>query len=117
MRLIKTYTLEIKKSKFIGYYYEITSDIEAKEIIKNIKKEHKKARHIPYAYVLFNSASKSDDKEPSNTAGLPIYNVLLNKNVNNRLICIVRYFGGTKLGANNLMRTYSKVASLVSSDE
>ena len=76
MKLISTYTYEIKKSKFIGDYYEIDSKEIAKNIIKELWKEHKKARHIPYVYKVNNIAKKSDDKEPSNTAGLPIYNLI-----------------------------------------
>ena len=50
MKLLKESLIEIKKSKFIGLCYEISSPEEAKEIIESLKKEHKKARHIPYAY-------------------------------------------------------------------
>lgn len=106
MKLIKTYTYEIKKSKFIAYYYEIDNINEAKDILENLKKEHKKARHIPYAYKCSNTASKSDDKEPSNTAGTPIFNIIEKNNLNNVFIAVVRYFGGTKLGAGGLTRAY-----------
>ncbi len=106
MKLINTYTLEIKKSKFIAYYYEINSITEANEIIEKLKIEHKKARHIPYAYKVGPIAKKTDDKEPSNTAGLPLYNLILNNNLDNVLIAVVRYFGGTKLGAGLLLRSY-----------
>ena len=71
-----------------------------------MKKEHKKARHIPYAYKCSNTASKSDDKEPSNTAGTPIFNIIEKNNLNNVFIAVVRYFGGTKLGAGGLTRAY-----------
>lgn len=108
MKLRNTITYEIKKSKFIAYAYEINSTEEFKQIYANLKKEHPKARHIPYAYILFNTAGKSDDKEPSNTAGMPIYNLLLRSNKTNLAIFIVRYFGGVKLGAGGLTRAYMK---------
>ncbi|MBQ8659711.1 MAG: YigZ family protein [Bacilli bacterium] len=111
MKLLNESIIEIKKSKFIGLYYEISSQEEAKEIIENLKKEHKKARHIPYAYKVNNTAKKSDDKEPSNTAGLPIYNIIERKNLDNCLIAVVRYFGGVKLGAGGLLRAYSDAAN------
>jgi len=113
MQSVCKYCLEIKKSKFIGLLYNVTSDEEVKRILENLKREHKKARHMPYAYKLINTARKSDDKEPSNTAGLPILNVLERENLVNTLIVIVRYFGGTKLGAGPLMRAYSSVANEV----
>ncbi len=106
MILINEYTLEVKKSKFIAYYYKIDSVEEAKEILATLKTKHKKARHIPFAYKVNNTASKSDDKEPTNTAGLPLYNLIEKKELNNVLIAVVRYFGGTKLGAGNLLRAY-----------
>lgn len=106
MKLINTFTYEIKKSKFISYYYEVNSKEEVDEILSNLKKEHKKARHIPYAYKIDNIVKKSDDKEPSNTAGTPIYNIIINNNLNNTFICVIRYFGGIKLGSGLLTRTY-----------
>lgn len=111
MKLINRSLIEIKKSKFIGYYYEVESVDEVKNILAMLKEEHKKARHIPYAYKLSNTAGKSDDKEPTNTAGLPIYNILERKNMNNCLVAVVRYFGGTKLGAGGLLRAYVEAAN------
>ena len=111
MKLLKESLIEIKKSKFIGLCYEISSIEEAKEIIEQLKKEHKKARHIPYAYKVNNTAKKTDDKEPSNTAGLPIYNLIERKNLDNCLVAVVRYFGGTKLGAGGLTRAYAEAAN------
>ena len=113
MHLINCINIEIKKSKFIAYYYDINSIKEAQKIIENLWQENKKARHIPYAYVLNNTARKSDDKEPSNTAGLPIYNVLIREHLDNKLIAVVRYFGGTKLGSGGLIRAYSEAANSV----
>ncbi len=113
MRLINTYTLEVKKSKFIAYYYEVETKEDIKKVLEFLRKEHKKARHIPYAYILDNTASKSDDKEPSGTAGSPIYTLLEKKNQKNRAIFVVRYFGGIKLGAGGLLRAYSSSAKEV----
>ena len=106
MNIINTSTIEVKKSKFIAYYYSIDNVDEIKKILNELKVEHKKARHIVYAYKYGSTAGKSDDKEPSGTAGLPLYNLLETNNLNNKLIVVVRYFGGTKLGAGLLMRTY-----------
>lgn len=106
MKLIKTNKEEIKKSKFIAYYYELDDANDIKIIIDELRKEHKKAKHIVYAYKFGNTAGKTDDKEPSGTAGLPLYNLLEANNLNNKMIVIVRYFGGIKLGAGPLMRAY-----------
>lgn len=113
MNLINTYTLEIKKSKFIAYYYEINKKEDVELILEHLKKEHKKARHIPYAYKIDNIVKKSDDKEPSNTAGTPIYNIIMQNDLNNVFIGVVRYFGGTLLGAGLLTRSYLNSAKEV----
>ena len=111
MKLINESFLEIKKSKFYGYLYEIENIEEIEVILENIKNDNKKARHFPYAYKIYNIAKKTDDKEPSGTCGTPILNVLERNNLNNHLIVVVRYFGGTKLGAGPLLRSYNKCAN------
>ena len=111
MKLINKNEIIIKKSRFLGFIYEIDNEEDIKNILNNIRKEHKKAKHFPYAYKLNNMAKKSDDKEPSGTAGLPIYNIIERNNLNNILIIIVRYFGGIELGAGGLIRAYSHTAS------
>ena len=113
MNLINTYEEIIKKSRFITYYYEVKSLEEVESILNNLKQEHKKARHFPFAYKIANTIKKSDDKEPGGTAGLPIYTVIERNNLNNTLIVIVRYFGGVKLGAGGLLRAYSSGANNV----
>ena len=106
MKILKTNTIEIKKSKFIAYLYDIEDIKEIKIILENLKSEHKKERHIVYAYKFASTAGKSDDKEPSGTAVTPLYNLLEMNNLNNKLLVVVRYFGGVKLGAGPLMRAY-----------
>lgn len=110
MKLLNEYTLEIKKSKFVGYYYQVESIEEIEIILENLKKEHKKAKHFPYAYKINGQIKKSDDKEPSGTAGMPILNIIDRNDLNYTLIVIVRYFGGIKLGAGGLLRAYSNTA-------
>lgn len=105
--------LEIKKSKFIGLYFSVKSQDEVVEILNNLKKEHKKATHICYAYRLTSPFSEKafDDGEPSGTAGKPILNVLQKQDKKDSLLVVIRYFGGIKLGAGGLVRAYSKTAS------
>ncbi len=106
--------IAIKKSKFIGIIYNVTTEEEVKDILVSLKKEHKKAKHIPYAYKIDMKIKKSDDKEPANTAGGPILNIIEKKNLNNVLIVVIRYFGGIKLGAGGLIRAYAAAANEVS---
>ncbi len=111
MELIKQWETTIKHSRFIGLYYSVDDVTEIKPLLEDLKKEYKKARHIAYAYKIDNIVKKSDDKEPANTAGTPIYNIIEKKNLNKVLIVVVRYFGGVKLGAGGLIRAYGGVAN------
>lgn len=106
-----------KKSKFIGYLYQIDNEEDVKIIIDELKTIHKKARHFCYAYKMGNLERKNEDKEPSNTAGKPILDVINYNNLDNTLIVVVRYFGGTLLGRGLLTRTYSKCARLLLTNE
>lgn len=102
-----------KKSKFYGFMYTLENENEVGVILNKLKSEHKKARHICYAYKIGVIERKNEDKEPSNTAGLPILEVIKRNNLDNTLIVVVRYFGGTLLGRGLLTRTYSKCACLL----
>ena len=102
-----------KKSRFIAHVIPITSEEEALEKIEALKKEYWDARHNCYAFVVGanNEVQRfSDDGEPQGTAGKPILEVLLNKNVHNTLILVTRYFGGTLLGTGGLIRAYGQAA-------
>jgi len=101
-----------KKSRFIGYAATVSTEDEAKLFITGISKEHKKANHVTFAYVLSNTAKTNDDGEPKGTAGLPIYNVITRRNMQNVVVVVVRYFGGTLLGKGGLIRAYGKAAGL-----
>ena len=113
---MESFELEINKSRFIAYKYDLTNVEEVKPIIEKLKKEHKKARHVCYAYVFKGdtvSEKCSDDGEPGGTAGYPILNVIKKKNLTNTLVVVVRYFGGIKLGAGGLTRAYTKATAEV----
>lgn len=111
MQLINTSLIEEKKSKFLGYAYNLDNEKEIKQIINELKMKHPKAKHLVYAYKFQGTAGKTDDKEPNGTAGSQIYNLIELKRLNNILIVVVRYYGGTKLGAGLLSRTYKNAAS------
>ncbi len=113
---MKQAELEVKKSKFLSFIYNIDDESQAIKIVDNIKKEHKKATHVCYAYRLVDKSEVvkfNDDNEPSGSAGRPILAVIEKSGLKNVLIVVVRYFGGIKLGVGGLFRAYTKCASLV----
>lgn len=106
---------ELKKSRFIAHVCPVNSEEEAQNFVSRMKKEYYDARHNCYAYVLGKDGDKvkySDDGEPAQTGGLPIFNVLKETAVRNVCIVVTRYFGGTLLGAGPLARMYSDAAKL-----
>jgi len=116
MKYIKDYatgTYEEKKSKFIGEIFPIKSEEEAQEHIAAIRKKYYDARHHCYAYVIgdnYETVKQSDDGEPSQTAGMPILNVLKGADIHDALIVVTRYFGGTLLGTGGLVRSYTSAS-------
>jgi putative IMPACT (imprinted ancient) family translation regulator len=52
----------------------------------------------------------SDDREPANTAGKPILRALLQADLTNIGIVVVRYFGGKLLGVPGLIEAYGAAA-------
>lgn len=101
----------IKKSKFLTFLHPINSSNEAKEILEKYKKEHPNATHICYGYILDENTFKySDDGEPTNSAGIPIYQVLKNNKLIYVLCVVIRYYGGVKLGVGGLSHAYSSGA-------
>ena len=111
MELLNKSYIENKKSKFYGYLYSIASEDEVNTILNELKKENKKAKHFVYAYRINNIERKNEDKEPSGTAGMPLLDIINIKKLDNTLIVVVRYFGGTLLGRGLLTRSYREAAS------
>ena len=89
-----------KKSKFICHAYHVESVEEAEEVIKKLRKKYYDARHNCFAYRIIKDdiSRMSDDGEPSGTAGTPMLNILLGRNLSNILVVVTRYFGGILLG-------------------
>lgn len=101
--------IEIKKSRFITHLKRVESEEDAIAFIDEIKKEHWKATHNCSAYTLgMNDEIQRahDDGEPSGTAGVPMLEILLKKELKNVVAVVTRYFGGIKLGAGGLIRAY-----------
>jgi uncharacterized YigZ family protein len=102
-------------SKFLGFAYPVTSDNDIKAIVAHLKSEHPKANHHCWAIRLGIDRSVfrvNDDGEPSGTAGRPILNTLLSRNITNVLVVVVRYFGGTLLGVPGLINAYKTATEM-----
>lgn len=111
----------INKSKFIAYGYSVSDSDEVKDKLKKLQKQYPDATHICHAYILGNNQEEfhySDDGEPSKTAGFPIYQIMKQNNLSYSLVCVIRYFGGIKLGTSNLKNAFiSSVKGLIDNSQ
>ena len=102
-----------KGSKFIAFAIPTNSELQFKEGLSRIKKEYHDAGHHCYGFSIGPEGKLyrySDDGEPNNSAGKPIYGQLLSFGVTNVTIIVIRYFGGTKLGVGGLITAYKEAA-------
>ncbi len=100
-----------KGSKFIGVTYRVRDEEEVKEALEEVKKKFHDARHHCYAYILDTDKYRAnDDGEPNHSAGDPILGQIRSKNLEQVLVVVVRYFGGTKLGVSGLINAYKTAA-------
>lgn len=98
-----------KGSKFLAFAFPFKNESEVKNIIEPLRKEHFKAVHFCYAYRIGLDKTNfrvNDDGEPSGSAGRPILNMLLSKEITNILVVVIRYWGGTLLGVTGLINAY-----------
>lgn len=102
-----------KGSKFFGYAFPITKEEEIRVILSRLKKQHPSAGHFCYAWQLGKESIRfrvSDDGEPNNSAGMPLYGQIQTHALTDVLVVSVRYFGGTKLGVGGLIQAYKHSA-------
>jgi len=102
---------EIKKSRFIGQLYPVSTRVEARAKLAELRLAHPNAVHICWVLICEGDSGLDDDGEPSGTAARPMYNVLVHKELMNVLAVVVRYWGGIKLGAGGLARAYGQAIS------
>lgn len=100
-----------KKSRFIATLEPVETVEEAEVFIEKMKKKYWDARHNCHAFTVgvdMPLSRCSDDGEPSGTAGKPMLEVLLGKEIHNVAVVVTRYFGGTLLGTGGLVRAYTQ---------
>ena len=104
-----------KNSKFFGYAFRVTTEIEIKNHLEILRKKHFGAVHFCYAFQIGTDKIQfraNDDGEPSNSAGAPIYGQIQSFGLTNVLIVVVRFFGGVKLGVGGLISAYKTSAQM-----
>ncbi|MEZ0373660.1 MAG: YigZ family protein [Candidatus Sericytochromatia bacterium] len=102
----------ILNSRFIASGAEARSVEEAEAFLKQVQRKYPDASHHCYAFKVLGPPVVdrfSDAGEPNGTAGRPILTVI-EHHLNNAVIVVTRYFGGTKLGKGGLVKAYTQAA-------
>ncbi len=103
----------VKGSRFIAWVAPAGDADEAAALVAEARKEHPDATHHCWAYRCGADQRFSDDGEPGGTAGRPMLEVILRRDLDYVVTVVIRYFGGTRLGAGGLVRAYSGATARV----
>jgi uncharacterized YigZ family protein len=103
--------IEIQRSRFLCSVGRVRDEVEAAAFIAEVRKEHWSANHNCSAFRAGGTQRSSDDGEPAGTAGVPMLEVLIRRELTDTVAVVTRYFGGVKLGAGGLVRAYGRAVS------
>ena len=102
-----------KMSRFLAFAVPVKSADEARQVIKDYQNKFHDARHVCWAYMIGPQRLEfqlNDNGEPSGTAGRPILRQIEASGIENLLVIVVRYFGGTLLGTGGLINAYKEAS-------
>lgn len=102
-----------RKSKFLSVAYPVQAMEAVSERLAELGAAYPDATHICYAYRIGRDRPEvrmNDDGEPSYSAGAPIFGQIEAFGLFDVLVCVVRYYGGTKLGVGGLIQAYREAA-------
>jgi uncharacterized YigZ family protein len=96
----------IRGSRFLAQVARTDDEAAARRLLDRARAAHPDASHHVSAWRVGDILAAHDDGEPGGTAGRPILEVLLKRELDHVAAVCVRWFGGTKLGAGGLVRAY-----------
>ena len=101
-------------SKFYGYAAPFNHLEDFKSMIGHFRLLYPKANHVVSAYrdqPQKNQTFCTDDGEPKNSSGPPVLGQIIQHNLYNTAVFVVREFGGTPLGIPGLIGAYKTTAN------
>lgn len=104
-----SYREEIRKSRFLAHAAPVSSADDAMAFFA--RHSDPTATHNCWAYRIGASYRFNDDGEPGGTAGRPILQAIDGQSCDRVAVLVVRWFGGTLLGAGGLVRAYGGCAA------
>jgi uncharacterized YigZ family protein len=102
---------EVRGSTFLGQVQPAASVAAAESVIEAVEREYEDATHNVPAYRVRADPLReyaSDADEPAGSAGKPALNVLAQRDLENVVAVVTRYYGGTNLGVGGLARAYGR---------
>ncbi|GAB3582306.1 IMPACT family protein [Calidifontibacter terrae] len=106
--------IEVKRSRFRAVLRRVDDEPAARELVAELRRTHRDARHHCTAFILGpepHIERSNDDGEPAGTAGGPMLDVLRGHELSDVSAVVVRWFGGTLLGAGGLVRAYGEAVT------
>jgi len=96
----------IRGSRFLAVVASVAGPDAARALVDEARALHPDASHHCSAWRVGAQMAADDDGEPGGTAGRPMLEVVLKRDLDRVAAVCVRWFGGTKLGAGGLVRAY-----------
>lgn len=102
-----TFVEEIKGSRFHAVVFPMHTSADLAQEAAALRSVERDANHIAFAYRCGPEVRFSDDGEPGGTAGRPMLEVLIKRDLEFVGALVARVFGGVRLGAGGLARAYA----------
>jgi len=96
----------VKGSRFRAVVAPLAAVEDAAAWVARLRAAEPEAGHVAWAWRWGSLQRWSDDGEPGGTAGRPMLEVLLKRDLDRVIAGVARVFGGVKLGAGGLARAY-----------
>lgn len=96
----------VRGSRFLAVVANVADPDAARALVAEARAQHPGASHHCSAWRVGAEMAADDDGEPGGTAGRPMLEVVLKRDLDRVGAVCVRWFGGTKLGAGGLARAY-----------
>jgi uncharacterized YigZ family protein len=106
---LATFTLEVKKSRFLAQAIAVETPEAGLTWLKQIADPD--ATHNCWAYRIGSGYRSSDDDEPGGSAGRPILAAIESQGLNQVMVVVTRWYGGINLGVGGLVRAYGGAAA------
>ena len=104
-----SFPLEARKSRFLARAAPVESPDAALAWLREVADPQ--ATHNCWAYRIGPAYRFSDDGEPGGSAGRPILAAIEGQGLDQVMVVVTRWYGGTNLGVGGLVRAYGGAAA------